>query len=398
MAVIGCGNVIEAYAPLIEKLRRRNLAEAALACGREKQRAAARNAFPEADFTTHPETVIQAPDIDLVIILSSMPSHGPLVSSALQAGKHVLVEKPMSTSLAEAASLVSLARQTGRHLLCAPFTILSPTFQTIARRVQAGDIGKVCAARARYGWAGPDWNEWFYLRGGGCLFDLGVYSITTLTGILGPARRVMAMTGVAIPHREIRGRRIKVEAEDNAQVLLDFGGALFASVLTGFTLQQYRSPALEFYGTTGALQMLGDDWDPDGYELWQNAAGSWQLFKETTPDWPWTAGLEHLVECIREEKTPLVTPEHAFHVLEIMVKAKLSGETGQALALESRFTPLRFTESRPSTAAHLVHDRTREHAIAHPSLDGEVSGAVSPRAPLPRVKRKGIKPARGAAR
>jgi predicted dehydrogenase len=169
------------------------------------------------------------------------------------------------------------------------------------------------------------------------------------------------MTGIAIPEREIQGRKVRVEAEDNAHVLLDFGNAAFGAVTTGFTLQQYRAPALELYGTAGTIQMLGDDWDPDGYEIWRNSAGAWELYRETDPDWPWTDGLRHLLECIAEEKRPLVTPEHAFHVLEIMIKAQQSGREGRALAIDSTFTPPVFAEPAPAEAAHLVHDRTREH-------------------------------------
>ena len=107
-----------------------------------------------------------------------------------------------------------LAGEHQRHLVCAPFSILSPTFQTISARIRQGDIGMPCLARARYGWAGPSWNEWFYKPGGGCLFDLGVYCIASLTGLLGPAQRVMAMTGTAIPEREVNGRKVRVEVED----------------------------------------------------------------------------------------------------------------------------------------------------------------------------------------
>jgi predicted dehydrogenase len=171
----------------------------------------------------------------------------------------------------------------------------------------------------------------------------------------------MAMTGVAIPEREINGRKIKVEAEDNAQVLLDFGEAAYGVVTSGFTIQQYRTPALEIYGSEGTIQMLGDDWDPDGYELWQNSAGSWQVFKETMPDWHWTDGLNHLVDCIRNETRPRVTPEHSLHVLEIMLKAQQSGEAGKALELETSFNLPVFDLPRNLEAAHLMHDRTREH-------------------------------------
>ena len=169
------------------------------------------------------------------------------------------------------------------------------------------------------------------------------------------------MTGVAIPEREVNGRKVRVEAEDNAQVLLDFGAGAFGVVTTGFTIQQYRTPALEVYGSTGTIQMLGDDWDPDGHELWQNSAGAWQVYKETDPDWPWTDGLRHLVECIRGGERPIVTPEQAYHTLEVLLKAQRSGLEGRALDIESTFAPSVLEAAKPNAeAAHLVHDRTRE--------------------------------------
>ena len=361
LGVIGCGNVLSAYRAPIEKLRARSLVEPVIACGRDAQREPACAALGIARFTTDAMEVLASPDVDIVLILTSMPEHARLASAALEAGKHVLVEKPLATSLGDARAVVELAKKSRGHLVCAPFTILSPTFQTLARRIRDGDIGKPCSARARYGWAGPDWSEWFYKPGGGCLFDLGVYCLTSLTGLLGPAKRVMAMTGVAIPEREINGRTVRVEAEDNAQVLLDFGDSTFAVVTSGFTMQQYRNPGLEVYGTTGTIQMLGDDWDPDGYELFQNGAGCWRVFKETTPDWSWTDGLNHLVDCINNKTKPLVTPEHALHVLEIMLKAQQAGREGRALPMESTFTPPVFADPGAQEAAHRMHDRSREH-------------------------------------
>lgn len=360
IGIIGCGNVLDAYLPQCHKLQQRGLAEIVFAAGRPAQQERAL-ALGVPSFTTNADDIIASPEVDLVLILTSMHEHARLARAALEAGKHVLVEKPLANSLEDAAALVGLAKRSPVRLMAAPFTVLSPTFQTITRRIRRGDIGKPCSARARYGWAGPSWSEWFYRPGGGCLFDLGVYCLTSLTGLLGPVKRVTAMTGVAIPEREINGRKIRVEAEDNAQVLLDFGDACFAVVTSGFTMQQYRNPALEVYGTTGTIQMLGDDWDPEGYELFQNSAGCWQVFKETDPEWPWADGLRHLVECIHENKRPLVTPEHALHVLEIMLKAQQSSRESRALAIESTFAPPIFAESGAHEAAHLMHDRSREH-------------------------------------
>ena len=359
LGVIGCGNVLTAYGPAIQQLRARGLAEVVTACGREPQREFAAEQLGSIRFTTKADEITGSSDVDAVLVLTSMAQHGPLVRAALEAGKHVLVEKPLATSLEEAQSLVELSRQSPGLLVCAPFTLLSPTFQRIAAHIRDGDIGRPCLARARYGWAGPWWSEWFYKSGGGVLFDLGVYCITSLTGLLGPARRITALTGVAIPEREINGRKIRVEADDNAQVLLDFGNACFGAVMSGFTMQQYRTPALEIYGTTGTIQMLGDDWDPDGYELWQNARGCWQVFRETVPDWPWHDGLRHFVECIHAGTRPLVTPEHSLHVLEIMLKASEASRAGRTLEMASTFAPPEFARVSEAEPAHLAHDRSR---------------------------------------
>ena len=122
----------------------------------------------------------------------------------------------------------------------------------------------------------------------GALFDLGVYNLTSLCGFFGPVRRVTALVGTAIPERVIDGETIQVESEDNAHVLLDFGDHRFGSLMTGFTMQKYRSPAIELYGSEGVLQLLGDDWAPQGFEQWRNAAGVWEVFPEVDPTWPWT--------------------------------------------------------------------------------------------------------------
>jgi len=143
-------------------------------------------------------------------------------------------------------------------------------------------------------------------------------------------------------------------------VLIDFGDARFGVVTTGFTMQQYRSPAVEVYGTAGTIQMLGDDWDPDGYELWRNDVGAWQVFKETEPDWPWTDGLRDLVEAIETGRKPSISLDHAHHVLEVMLRAQESGRDGQSKKIESTFTLPSADDAVHAEPAHLVHDRSRK--------------------------------------
>jgi predicted dehydrogenase len=360
LGIVGCGSVARGYLDTIRRLQAEQKARPVACCDAVAARAeeyAAHYGVPRvvADL----EALLALDEVQAVLIFTPNRYHASMASAALAAGKHVLLEKPMATTLADARALAEQACRSPGHLVCAPFVILSPTFQIIQQRIARGDIGPIYAARARYGWAGPDWAEWFYQPGGGALFDLGVYDLTALTGLLGPAKRVVAMAGICVPEREVAGKRIAVEAPDNIQLILDFGDCVFASLITGFTIQRQRGAELEVYGGEGVIQMLGHAWTPDGYELWQNSAGCWQVFYETRPDWPWTDGLNHLVDCVLAGTTPLTTPEHALHVTEIMIRALESGQTGKAVDLETTFTPVLFGETKRLRPPHRVHDPTR---------------------------------------
>ncbi|MEJ7706261.1 MAG: Gfo/Idh/MocA family oxidoreductase [Nocardioidaceae bacterium] len=234
---------------------------------------------------------------------------------------------------------------------------MSPTYQEMHKRVRSGVIGDVKLARGLYGWPGPTWAKWFYQVGGGALFDLGVYNITSLCGFLGPVRRVTSLMGAAVPERTINGELIKVEVADVAQVLLDFGNSRFASITTGFTIQKYgRGPGLELYGLDGTMNLLGDDWAPDGFEQWRNEAQQWEIVPEVSPGWQWTSGLTHLVECIEGSISSLTLPEHAFHVLEVMLASERSAQSGNAVDVSSDFPDLDFSNRVPAAnngrAAH----------------------------------------------
>ena len=360
VGIIGCGSVMQGgYMGQVERLRGRGLIEVVIAADRNESRRSMVNDLGIHRFSTSADDVIDADDVDAVVILTSNPSHAALAEAALRRGKHVLVEKPMATSLEEAARLVDLANRGPGLLICAPHVVMSPTFQSVWWKIQRGEIGRIHLARARYGWAGPTWNRWFYEREGGALFDVAMYNITSLTGLLGPVRRVVAMTGVANTDRRVDGERVEVVAEDNAQVLLDFGDATFGVVTAGFTMQQYRGPGLEVYGSDGTIQILGDDWAPLGHEMWRRDVGAWQAFKELDPAWPWTDGLRHLVECIRSGAQPVIRPEHAYHALEVVLKARIASETGRSQTVESRFDPLALEEPRHDEPVHLIHDPRR---------------------------------------
>ena len=367
VGIIGCGSVMQhAYMPLLVNEIARGHATAPKICDvRADRLAEVQAAFPVSATTEDPSEIISDASIDLVVVLTSMPEHGDLAEQALAAGRHVLVEKPMSIDLEQAARLVELDRQGPAHLLCAPHVLLSPDYQRMARMMRDGLVGRPLLARARYGWNGPDWGQWFYGPGGGPLFDLGVYNVTTLTGLLGPCRSVTAMTTLTRPRRVVDGEEIEVRTDDTFQILLELGGAgggVLATVTTAFGMQQYLSPAVEVYGLDGTLQMLGDDWAPDGLQLWQNSVGAWQTYHSKSRYWPWTDGLFHMIDCIRTGRRPYTRPEHAYHVLEIMIKAMTAAATGSTQQIDSTFEPPEPMQAADCGPQHLIHDRVHEDA------------------------------------
>ena len=358
LGVVGCGSVFwTPYMSLIERLRGQGRVDVVAVYDSDpaKRRAAADRLDLSPDLPDD-LAVCTHPDVDVVLVLTSMPQHGRLARAALEAGKHVLVEKPVATTLREAEQVLAAAETAPGHLLCAPHILISPTYRTMHARVRAGEIGGLLTARARYGWAGPGLEPLVLrARRGRAVRPRRLQRHQPLRLLRArPARDRDA--GVAIPERIIDGEPVRVMADDNAHVLIDFGDARFAVVTTGFTMQNYRSPCIELYGTHGVMQMLGDDWAPEGYELWRNDHGAWELYDEAEPTWPWTDGLRHLVECIETGEQPVIRPEHAYHALEIMLAAQAAGADGRAREISSDF-PAPDLERLGSVTAHArVHD------------------------------------------
>jgi predicted dehydrogenase len=173
LGVVGCGSVFwTPYMSLIERLRGEGRVEvvAVFDADPEKRSAAARRLDLPDDVAADVD-VCRDPDVDAVLVLTSMRAHGRLARAALEADKHVLVEKPVATTLTEAEAVLAAAEASSGHLVCAPHILLSPTYRAMHRHVEAGDVGRLLTARARYGWAGPDWGRWYYEPGGGALFD-----------------------------------------------------------------------------------------------------------------------------------------------------------------------------------------------------------------------------------
>lgn len=132
--------------------------------------------------------LLEDPDVDVVYVATPHASHYFVVREALEAGKHVLCEKPMTLNLREAQHLVSLAREKGLFLMEAVWSRFLPSIQRAAEIVASGELGEVRWVQADLGFPAPYDPEsrlWKREEGGGALMDLGVYLLTWALVTLG---------------------------------------------------------------------------------------------------------------------------------------------------------------------------------------------------------------------
>jgi predicted dehydrogenase len=336
VGVAGCGSVSEPY---LEDLRHSPDAKIVSVCDAVPERAKARaEQFGAERWFVGAEEMLAGPGFDLFVNLTPMNEHYALNRKALEAGRHTLSEKPMALSLEEGRDLLDLAASKNVRFFASPNVVASPAFRCLAQIVASGEIGEVHAAIGRYGHSGPGWGPWFYRKGGGALFDLGVYNITTLTGLLGPARSVTALAGTALPEREVDGQIVRAEADDNVMLLMDHGNAVFSSVATGFVYRVQREErTIELIGTKGGVNMLGFDWEPKGVEVWTESSERWETRCEDQEGYRWQSGGSYVARCLATGEDSLMTAEHAFHVMEIMLAAHESSRTGRRVETGSRF-------------------------------------------------------------
>jgi len=344
-AVIGCGSVSNQYLPV---LKRCPFVELVSVCDIRPERARTQaEAYGVPHHHPHIEALLAGAPFEFLIDLTDMQAHEAVNRRALQAGKHVWSEKPIANSLAAGQDLLRMARRQKLRLWGAPITVQSPQFAFMARKIASGELGRLAAAHAFYGHEGPDWSSFFYEKGGGSLPDLAVYNLTSLTGLLGPVRRVTAMLSIVTPDREIHGKgRIRVTEEDNAMLLLDHGQGLISHVQSGFN---YFNPhghdgsgekrhTIQITGTRGYLGLVGYDWAPQAVE-WATPDRPALVRESTEPGgYLWQQGAALAAECLATGKELLATPEHALHVLEIITAARAASATGRTIPLKSTFT------------------------------------------------------------
>ncbi|MBN1466884.1 Gfo/Idh/MocA family oxidoreductase [candidate division KSB1 bacterium] len=344
VSVIGCGSVSHSYLPHLSQCP---YAELVSTCDIIPERARAQaERFNIPNHYPHIDQLLAGADFDLLVNLTDMQEHEHLNRQALAAGLHVWSEKPLANSFAAGQKLLELAKKNSVRFWGAPAMVESPAFASMAKILATGKLGKIAAAHAEYGHTGPNWSAFFYEKGGGSLPDLAVYNLTTLTGLLGPAKAVTAMTSIITPTRQIdQVGEFRVVAEDNAMLLLDHGDGLISHVQSGFN---YFNPyghegkgeqrhTVQIIGTKGVIGLVGYDWEPQGVDLATEEEPAFARHIIENSNFVWQMGASRVAECLVTGNEPLMTPEHALHVLEIIQATRESSEKGRRIELHSTF-------------------------------------------------------------
>jgi predicted dehydrogenase len=344
VGVIGCGKVSQIYLPHLSKCPFVELVSTCDKIPERAKRAAAKFQIP--NYYPHINDLLGGAPFDLMVNLTDMQEHGRLNKIALEAGRNVWSEKPLANSYIEGRALLELAREKKIRIWGAPAVVTSPQFAFMARTLSQGALGRVAAAHASYGHLGPGWSAFFYEKLGGSMPDLGVYNFTTLTGLLGPARAVAALTGIVTPTRTVEDKgKIRVQAEDNSMMLLDHGNGTFSHIQCGFNYfdphghdgSELDRNSISIIGTHGCMELVGYDWAPHAVDLATRDQPTPKRNSTDAGGWVWQQGAAMIAECLSTGKEPLITAEHALHVVEILEAARTSGETGSRVELRSTF-------------------------------------------------------------
>jgi predicted dehydrogenase len=363
VGILGAGMIASigyGYLPHLGKIRDRIHVVAIANRGLEKGRAVA-EAHGIAQVVESLDELLGL-DLDAVVNLLPGPDHYAASKRILESGRHLVTEKPIASSLAEADEIVDIADRMGLYVVAAPADMLGSDWRRARDLIARGAIGKVAFARVQSSHAGAAGLSWpvdptqFYQEGVGALLDMGVYGLTQATGILGPARRVSAMSGITVRQRRARGgpfdgMTIPVSAPDNNLLLVDFGDATFAVVDATFNVVASRSPRMEVFGLEGTLLVNREDAAAPPVEIYRLAAApgvagwitpqTYEIFPAPAPRFAELARgvlIEHLADCVRDHLQPIASGRHARHVLELMLAAQQSAREGRVIDVATTFS------------------------------------------------------------
>jgi predicted dehydrogenase len=273
--------------------------------------------------------LIASPLVDAVDICLPHHLHAPAIIAAAAAGKHVLCEKPLCMTLAEAEAVASAVASSGITLMCAHNLLFLPPVRPARELIREGRLGSVYVARATDSFfntldaSSIGWRGVRVTSGGGELIDTGYHPTYLLLHLIDSEPvEVAAMLS--------RHRLAFMEGEDSAQVLVRFADSSVGSIVTSW--------AYEPAGSTEQFSVVGDRgslWS-DGRTLWfKERGGEAEVIVERDGDTPDPIALEivDFVACLRDGRRPLNTEVEGIVVLKVILAAYASAEQKRIVAL-----------------------------------------------------------------
>lgn len=335
-AIVGCGVISPVHARSISELPEACLAAV---CDIAPERARALAEVYPADVYEDAEEMLSRADIDVVTVLTPSGLHAEIGIAAARAGKHVLVEKPMDISLAQADALIESCRAAGVKLAVISQHRFDPAVAAAKAAVEAGQLGILNFGGAHTKWFrsqayydSGDWRGTWAMDGGGALINQSIHYVDLLQYIMGPVEELSGYTATRAHER--------IEVEDLAVAALKFrSGAL--GLLEGSTSAYPGYCArLDIYGSTGSVIIENDQilaWNlssgegcpvepqPTGFIGGTSSKDIWHYSHRYQ--------IADLIRAIREDRQPLVTGEEGRKPLEIVLAVYESARTGQPVRL-----------------------------------------------------------------
>jgi predicted dehydrogenase len=344
VGLIGCGNISNVYLEVAQTLDAFRIVACADVRREAAETLAQRFGIPRVCTV---DELLAAPDIEIVLNLTTPEAHGSLALAALEAGKSVYNEKPLAMTRAEAQCMLDLARARNLRVGGAPDTFLGGGLQTCRALIDAGAIGTPVGANAFMMSRGHEhWHPnpaFYYKPGGGPLFDMGPYYLTALVALLGPVRSVSGMTRITRAERTITsqphyGEKIAVEVPTHVAALLGFESGPIGMLMTTFDVQSSALPWIEIYGTEATLSAPDPNTFGGPVRLRRAGEETWQAVEIALPYTKQSRGLglADMATAIRTGRPHRAGAELTYHVLDLMHAVHEAAESGRQVELQSR--------------------------------------------------------------
>jgi predicted dehydrogenase len=341
VALVGCGNIAPRYARTIAAEPRLRLTGATdVVPGRA---AALVGEFGGVEYDSL-EALLADDAVETVVNLTAPQVHAEVTARSLEVGKHVHTEKPVARRYEEARELAALAARRGVRLSCAPATLLGEAQQTAWKLVREGALGTVRVAYAEANWGRIE--SWHpspqALYQVGPLVDVGIYPLTILTAIFGPARRVLAYGTILERDRTTRdGVAFRLGYPDFTIAVVELDSGVVVRLTATFWVGAGKQRGIEFHGDAGSLYLAS--WAEFDSRLESSVDGeeytAIPLVRQPYRGIHWSRALTDLAEALEEGRPHRAGAEHAAHVVEALSAIELSLERGGAVDVESSFEP-----------------------------------------------------------